>query len=86
MNLKNRLKKLEKTTNSGGFCLCFGVVKYEAVFNRDVPGMVEKAPDMCQSCGKPVNKTCLEISFEQHLKNVAERRRQIQKTLELFQD
>lgn len=87
MSITNRIKRLERLQNGEtGFCICLGRIKYAVIFKRNAPGLVEKAPDVCAECGKPVNKNFIEVTFEQHLENVASRRAQAQAVMELFQD
>ncbi|MET0753087.1 MAG: hypothetical protein ABWZ66_06925 [Pyrinomonadaceae bacterium] len=86
MNLSGRIKKLEKAANVGGFCLCFGQLKVEAILSRGMTGTLMKAPDVCEKCRKPVDKRFIEVTFEQYVENVRQRREQARRTMELFKD
>ena len=86
MNLKSRITKLERATNAGGFCLCFGQLKIEAVLSGGMTGTLMKAPDVCEKCRRPVDKRFIEITFEQYQENVRQRREQAQRTVGLFEN
>jgi hypothetical protein len=84
MQIRNRLKKLEDQTThlNGGYCTCYVGLKYEVIpismeeWNRRWYAGVERderLPDYCESCRKPVDKSSIEITFEQHRENVNRR-------------
>lgn len=97
MQLKHRLKKLEDQTIhlNGGYCTCYVGLKFEVIpitteewsrrweagEERD-----ERLPDYCDSCRKPVDKSSIEITFEQHRENVDRRLAQAAETYAMHND
>jgi hypothetical protein len=64
MNLKRRITKLEKATNSDGLCAC-DFVKRTEMFLQDLREDAEmnepmlsgeSVPDVCPQCRKPIDK------------------------------
>ncbi len=84
MNIKSRLKTIEKKVIKpvSFFCLCYGTnMKYEIIpislnewKRRFDTGedTLERLPDFCERCCKPVDKRFIETTFEQ----IQERQRQ----------
>lgn len=64
MNIKNRLKKLEKTTDGANVCECPNVRRYEWLMadlseDSDTSELFqdsEPIPDVCPNCRKPIEK------------------------------
>ncbi len=65
MQLKNRLKKMEKQLiTSGEFCACPDTQKHEIVIRRGEVNTIEKPiADSCGKCGKPIEKQTIIIDF-----------------------
>lgn len=70
MNLKNRIKKLEKTTDTDGFCACrkIWMETYFQDLSEDSENIEpvlhsEPAPDVCKQCNKPTRKEQMIIQF-----------------------
>lgn len=82
MNLKSRIKKIERTTGinrfNSRFCLCYGgepstnelkpmtIAEWNRRFDAGEP-LEERLPDFCDVCKKPVDKSRIEIRFEQYI-------------------
>ena len=96
MNIQSRIKRIEKSANVSGFCLCCGVgLKYEVIpisieeWKRrfdEGEECDERLPDFCDKCGKPIDKSQIEISFEEWQQIVVERLRQAAETMAKFVD
>ncbi len=70
MNIKTRIKKLEKATNAGGFCAC-GQLHTEiylqnlgenATTNEPILSG-EPVPDVCPDCRKPTEKNKITVQI-----------------------
>ncbi len=61
MNIKNRLKKLEKESDINGFCMCY------ALTVKDFPKRISTdwlKKDDCDKCGKNVNQNHVKEIFD----------------------
>ncbi len=65
MQLKNRLKKMEKQLiTSGEVCACPDTPKFELIERRGETDTVTNAvADSCEKCGKPIEKQTIIIDF-----------------------
>lgn len=69
MSIKNRLSKLEKSSNGGEFCNCENVPKTEVYLSGleagdDEPRLSGDAvPDICRLCRKPISKLAIVVNF-----------------------
>jgi len=85
MNFRARVRKLEKTSNVGGFCLHHIKPKYGATL--DTSGgkyLVKPLPDICEQCGKQIDKSAVEMTFDQWRARADERVRQAVETMAKF--
>jgi hypothetical protein len=87
MNFRARIRKLEKTSNVGGFCLCYVKPEYDVYVDLQSPTLeAYRLPDFCEDCKRPVDKSEIETSFEEYQAIVSERVRQAAETLAKFED
>jgi hypothetical protein len=98
MNIKSRLQTIEKKLRREvfAFCLCYGFnMKYEVVpitidewKRRFDTGeeTCERLPDFCDCCRKPVDKSFIEITFEQSQQIRRQRLNQVTETMAKFSD
>jgi len=65
MQLKNRLKKMEKQLNVGGeFCECRTTQKTESIHRKDGFDTVQNIfSEFCEECSKPIEKQTIIINF-----------------------
>lgn len=89
MNIKSRLTTLEKkfTKSFSPFCECYGAnLEYEVIpitiqewkrrWRTDEDRM-ERLPDICPQCGKPVDKRFIETPFEEYRDKIERRIKEI---------
>lgn len=98
MNLKNRVKTIEKIVIKPifAFCLCYGAkLKYEVIpitldewKRRFDTGEErhERLPDYCDRCRKPVDKRFIETTFEQMLETQRLRIEQVMERMVKYSD
>ena len=87
MNLKSRIKKLEKTANVGGFCLCYGKVEHPCIADfSDGKYEVTPIPDFCDKCQRQVDKSGVKFSLEEYEAKTADRVKQAAETMAMFED
>lgn len=98
MNLRNRLKTIEKTMNvsNSEFCDCYGIaLKSEVLpitideWKRRVDSgeeTITRLPDVCADCRKPIDKRFIETTFEQVKENNRKVMEQIMNTMSKFED
>lgn len=98
MNILNRLKQLESRIikEDSEFCQCCGIAPKREVqtitideWKRRIDAGEEtltKLPDVCDQCGKTVDKRFIETTFEQARETVRLRRAQAMETLSKFED
>lgn len=85
MNIRARIRKLEKTANVGGFCLCHGKVEYGYILDNSAKEYkVIRLPDICDKCGKPIDKSALKYDDAEWKRIVEERWRQVAETMAKF--
>jgi hypothetical protein len=70
MQLKNRLKKMEKQLNvgnvSGEFCACNGsqpIYKYTHADDGILRNPKDADAEICERCGRAVNKTVIIVNY-----------------------
>ncbi len=65
MQLKNRLKKMEKLLiTSGKFCACPDTPKFEFIERHGETDTITNAVGaFCEKCGKPIEKQTIIIDF-----------------------
>lgn len=87
MNIRARIRKLEKTFNIGGFCLCYGKVEYPCILDNSAKEYrVIPLPDVCDKCGKVIDKSALKMDFGEWERIAEQRVQQAAETLAMFED
>lgn len=85
MNIRSRVRKLEKTANVGGFCLHHIKPKYGALLDLSSGKYeVKTLPDICEDCGKPIDKSAVEMTFDEWRRIADERYQQAAETMAKF--
>ncbi len=98
MNIKSRLKIIERKVIKPicTFCLCYGANLKEEVIPITIDewkrrfdtgkDSLERLPDFCERCCKPVDKRFIETTFEQIQERQRQRMNQVMETLSKFDD
>lgn len=69
MTIKNRIKKIESRINAGKSedCQCPGTLKFDTVIHENgkprTAEPVEKLPEHCRNCLKPINKSIIIVDI-----------------------
>ncbi len=98
MNIKNRIKTIEKTMNvsNSEFCECYGIAPKSEVLPITIDEWKRRADsgeetktrllDFCETCRKSVDKRFIETSFEQVKENDRKVMSQVIETMKKFED
>ncbi len=77
MNIKSRLKTIERKIIKpiSAYCLCYGANLKDEIIPMTIDewkrrfdtgeDTLERLPDFCERCGKPVDKRFIETTFEE---------------------
>lgn len=94
MNIKSRIKKIERATGinrfNSRFCPCYGsktltielkpmtIAEWNRRFDAGEP-LEERLPDFCDECKKPIDKSRIKQAFEQYFEEKEKRLNEIWK-------